>query len=207
MSLKDVSKNIKKYKEYPFLEKKLNEIREEIDKKQKEYLFLKNIKDFLFSNKELKNFLKVENIGPLTLFATHLKKGRYDQLDNYLRDLHKQAKKFKVKTTDEYVLLYLEPERYGPGGVDMELGLICRQKSNLKLPQNYYFRTLSRQKAAMYEYKGPHAYLTFVHKRLFYDDYFKRHKFSNLPFDWFVKNPENTKSPYDFLTKTVYPIE
>ncbi len=207
MSLKDVSKNIGKYKEYTFLEGKLSKIKEEIEQKQKEYLFLRNVNNFLFSNKNLENFLKVKNIGPFILFTTLLKKGRYDQVDNYARNLIEQAKKLKIKTTDQYILLYLEPERYGPGGIDMELGLICAQKSGVKLPQNYYFRTLPKQKAVIYNYKGPHPYLTFVHKRLFYDDYFKNHQMEKYPYDFYIRSPFNTKSPYDYLTKVVYPIE
>lgn len=207
MSLKDISKNIKKYNEYGFLEGKLSKIKEEIEEKQKEYLFLKNVNNFLFSNKKLENFLEVQNTGPFILFATALRKGRYDQIDNYVKDLYKQAKKYKIKATDKYILLYLEPERYGPGRIDMELGLICRQKLNVKLPSSYYFKKLPKQKSAVYDYKGPHPYLTFVHKRLFYDDYFKKHKFSDLPFDWYVRSFPNTKSPYDFFTKVVYPIE
>lgn len=207
LSLKDVSKSIKKYNEYGFLEEKLGKIKEEIEQKQKEYLFLKDVNNFLFGKKELKRFLKTENIGPFMLFATTIKHGRYDQIDNYARDLYRQAKKFKIKTTDKYIILYLEPDRYGPGGIDMELGLISIKKANIKLPSSYYFKTLPKQKAVIYDYKGPEQYLTFVHKRLFYDDYFKKHKFSNLPFDWCVRNFVNTKSQYDYLTKVVYPIE
>lgn len=206
MTLQDIAKNMKKYKEYSFLEGRLNKIKEEIEQKQKEFSFLKNVNNFLFSGKRLESFLKVQNVGPFTLFTTALGKGRYDQIDNYAENLYRQAKKFKIKTTDRYILLYLEPERYGPGGIDMELGLICRPKIKVKLPSNLYFKTLPSQRAVVYDYKGPHPYLTFVHKRLFYDDYFKKYKFAGLPFDWYVRSFPNTKSPYDFLTKVVYPI-
>lgn len=207
MSLQDIQKSIKKYNEYGFLERKLKKIKEEINEKLKEYQILKDVNNFLFSDKKLENFLKVQKVGPFVLFAKTLKRGRYHEIDDLAEELIKQAKKLKIKTTDKYILLYLEPERYGPGGIDMELGLICVQKANVELPSGFYFKTLPKQKAALYDYKGPHPYLTFVHKRLFYDDYFKKHKFSNLPFDWYVRSFPNTKSSYDFLTRVVYPIE
>lgn len=207
MSLSDISKSIRKYKEYTFLEKKLHEIKKEIDDKNKEYSFLKKVNDFLFSKEKLEAFLKTKNVGHYTLFTILKKNGRYDQLDDYVKDLQKQAEKLRIKATDKYILIYLEPERYGPNGIAMEVGLICAQKSADKLPPNYYFREIPKQKAVVYDYKGPHAYLTFVHKRIFYDDYFKKHLIEKYPYDFFVYNPFNTKSPYDFLTKVVYPID
>jgi len=206
MSLSDISKSIKKYREYSFLEGRLSNIKEEIEEKQKEYLFLKNINNFLFSKKDLKSFLKIENVGPFVLFATNIREGRYDQVDNYSRNLYKLAKKLKIKAKDKYVLVYLEPEKYGPGGINMEVGLICVEKKNIKLPSGYYFKTFPRQKAIVYNYKGPFGYLTFVHQRLFYSDYFKNLKFKNFPFDVYIYSYVNRKSPYDYLTRVVYPI-
>lgn len=207
MSLSDISKSIKKYNEYGFLEGKLNKIKEEIEQKQKEYLFLKNVNNFLFGNKKLEKFTTKKNVGPFILFAKLIKHGRYDQIDNYAENLRKLAKKFKIKTTNTYIALYLEPETYGPNNIALEIGLICDKSSNIKLPSNYYFKTLPKQKAVVFEYKGPLQYLTFVHQKLFYSDYFKKHSMKKYPYDFYVKSTLNTKSPYDFLTKVVYPIE
>lgn len=207
VSLKDIPNALSKYSEESFLEERLKRIREEIDEKEKEHKFLKNIKSFLFEDVE--KLLKTEDMGPFVLFCRFYQHTKYHSINPEIIKLYEEAEKLGIKTADKEIVIYNDPFRYGPNDTSLEIGLICSYKSipkDLVLPQGYYFKEYKKQKCLTYDYRGPFEYLTFIHSKIVLSK-FARERFKGEPFDIYIFGPLNIKSQYDYLTKAGYPID
>lgn len=200
--------NLKDKQRLPFLEQTLNKqlesIRLGIENKNKEYFFLKSIKEFLYHHDSPQKFVKIEILKPFTIFGTTYPKIGYNQIEEQISEVKKVAQKLKIPLTNQVIVRYHQPNLYQPKETILDIGFVCQNKIIKDLPKNFSFKKFPKQKALTYLYQGPKSYLTFIHQKLFYSEYFQRSKFSDLPFDWEFLNGK--KSEYEDITKIVYPI-
>lgn len=179
-----------------------------IKEKQKEFMLLKQINNILLPNPEPN--LKNQLIGPYQLFCLKIENGDYHKLDEYLNQLRKLANNLKVQVLDSEITVYLDPElKYKPKQSDLEIALIVKKmpkKALLLLPKNFYFRKFPKTKALTFTFTGPYNYLSLIYKKT--DQYIKdqKIKLTGPVFEMYLKNPKNTKSSFNYITKICYPI-
>ena len=189
------------------LGKELKRLDEFIKQKQKEMELLKEI-NFIFASNKFN--LKKETAGPYKLFCYRIEKGDYYQLDIYINELRKIAKSLKLKVFDREITFYLESElKYKPKNSNLEVALIIFEQPKVSftnLPKNYYFRAFPQTKALTFNFRGPYNYLSLAYNKI--DKYIEEEKIriKSPVFEIYLKNPINTRSSYDYLTKIVYPI-
>lgn len=190
------------------LNRELEKLDEFIKQKQKEMKLLKEVNSILASDKFN---LKKEAVGPYKLFCYRIEKGDYYKLDIYINELRKVAKSLKLKVSDKEITFYLDSElKYKPKNSNLEVALIILEQSKFrlpKLPKNYYFRAFLPTKALTFNFRGPSNYLSLVYNKI--DKFVKEKKIQikSSVFEVYLKNPTNTSSSYDYLTKIVYPID
>lgn len=189
----------------------LNDELEKLDKfimeKQKELKFLKQFNSIISGNTS--SILKQEGFGPFKLFCLKVEGGDYHKLDDYITELRKCAQELKLKTLDVEMTFYLDVDlEYRPKESNFEVALVVTDtpKFELTLPKGFYFRKFPKTKVLTFVFKGPYNYLSLVYKRI--DAHIKE---QSLPlkgpsFEVYLKNPINTHSPYDYMTKIGYPI-
>jgi DNA-binding transcriptional MerR regulator len=202
--LKEIGKVGKTYSEESFLNKKLVDIKKEIEEKQKQYNVLRTIKNDLIDGK-MKQHIKVNNVGPFFVFGKEFSDARYDRINADITDLYRKAKELGLSTTKAEHVLYLEPHEYGPHKTRLRISLIL-SKLPKSVPDGYYAKQIPNQKVLTYLYKGPYEYLTFVHKEM-YAIAKKRGFLKGYSFDMHPKGPLNSKSVYDYETLVGYPME
>lgn len=202
--LKEIGKVGETYSESSFLDKKLADIKTEIEEKKRQYNVLQIIKQDLIDGK-MAQHVKVKNVGPFFVFGKEFSDARYDRINADIVDLYKTAKKFGLSTKRSEHVLYLEPHEYGPHRTRLRISLILS-----KLPKNvsdgYYAEKIPSQKVLTYRYKGPYEYLTFVHKEM-YAIAKKRGFLKGYSFDIYTNGPLDTASEYDYETLVGYPME
>lgn len=187
------------------LGQKLESLASEIEEKQKEYNFLKNIDEIFKNNFSLKGKLKEESFGPYTLLCTRIE-GEYKNLPNYIKELWKQSKKLGIKCRQPEIVFYLE-HIFNPKKAKFEIALICSNKFSKKkfLPEGYHFKKFPKTKIYTYKYVGPFQYLNLIYEKLYaYMDKEKLDYTKGGVLELSIRGPLNTKSPYDYLTKLGY---
>ena len=202
--LKEIGKIGKAYSESSFLDKKLAELKAEIEEKQREYRALKVIKNDLIDGK-IKQNVKVGNVGPYLLFGKEFLDARYDRINADILELYKKAKDLGLSTKKQEHVLYLEPHEYGHHKTRLQISLIL-SKLPKHVPEGYYAKKIPKVKVFTYTYYGPYEYLTFVHKEM-YAIAKKRGFLKAYPFDIHPKGPLNATSKYDYETLVGYPME
>lgn len=189
-----------------FLNEELKNIGDQIFEAKKKYLFLNKVFLFLWSKSRLN--LDTKTIGPFNLFCFYIEKGKYSDISNYIHILWQEAIKLGLKCEKREVLFYLDPY-FKPKDTKIEVTLFCKSTPNLeqKLPENFYFRTLSKTKAYYYPYKGPYDFLPLIYQRLDYHFLVNRISINSPVFEIYENGPHNCRSQYDFLTKIYYPVK
>jgi DNA-binding transcriptional MerR regulator len=207
VTLRDIPKSLRNKSAKAFLTKRLAEVAQEIEEKQKEYRFLTTITEFLYSQNTHK-LIKHETFGPYLLFCVRRNHGRYDQIDNELMLLKKVAHEHKIALTGEKMIFYWNPYEYRPHDSDLEICLVCKPNSDtspVSIPDEFHFKTFEKQQVWTYTYVGPFEYLTFIHKTMF--ELTQAKKYESQPFDIHFAGPWDTESKYDFMTKIGYPVK
>lgn len=189
-----------------FLDERMEQVKKELDEKKKEYEFLKKIKQYIFDDNLLKH-LKTENIGPYTLLGAHFPQGRYDRIDEDSHEVRLFAEKLGLKADKREFTFYLDHDTYKPKDTRLENGVIVAGKisKNLKLPENYFVRTLPKTRALVLNYKGPFEFITLLYERLHELKITEKYKVG-LPLDIYIGGPFTTLSPYDYTTKIIFPL-
>lgn len=189
------------------LAQRLNQLKEEIDERQKEYQFLAQMQKFMFGDLDLNKALQSKYFGPYTLFCTLVHHCRYDEINNVIYTLKDEAKRLKIPVIDEQMVFYHELG-YHPQGTKLEISLICNRgidPPRYELSNGYYFKKYPKTKALSYVYTGPFQYLTFIHQRL--QDYiFSNKLLKGLIFDLHKAGPWNTKLEYEHVTILGFPV-
>jgi DNA-binding transcriptional MerR regulator len=201
-------KNIKRKRELDTpLKQRLAGVKKEIAEKQKEYKFLDEVEEFMFSNRHPKRELKLKSFGPYILFGTYTQNIRYDQINGVIYELKALAKRLKIPVKDQQMDFYFD-QGYHPSGTRLEIFLICKEKINSKkyqLPPGYFFKNYPKTKCLYYNYIGPYKYLTFIHKK--FAEYLEpKNVLKGLVFDLYKAGPWNKKSEYDHQTILGFPI-
>lgn len=189
------------------LDEELKELDNLIKEKQKDLQFLKQINNILSPNSS--PVIKSEIIGTFQLFCFKVNNGDYHKVDEYLNNLRNSAKELKLKQLDTELTFYLDEDfEYRPKQSNLEIALIIKKipEKTFALEKNYYFRKFPKTKTLTFTFKGPYNYLPLVYKKI--DKYIidQKIKLTGPVFEIYLKNPMNTKSSYDYVTKICYPI-
>lgn len=177
-----------------------------IKEKQKELKFLKEFNSVIDEKNEIK--LNKEKIWPSWLFSHKIEKGDYYKIDSYIRELKQTATTLGIKYKNSAIAFYYD-EGYNPKAAKLEIALICMGKIpsvKSNLPANHEFRKFHKCNALTFDFRGPYNFIEFVYKK--FNKYVKINKIqvTGAIFELYLNNPMNTKFPYDYLTKIVYPI-
>lgn len=192
-----------------FLDTQIRALKEEIEEKQKEYWFLKNIRQFMFSGMPAHHFLKEEAIGPYKILCMVVPKGRYHRIADDIKFLYTFAKEHKIPVTHKQFAFYLDALTYKPKDTGL---IICyelkgRKIPEITLPKGYFFREIPKMKAKVYTYKGPYEYITLIYQKLYEGgSEIREIDPSELGIDIQMNGPWNTKSEYDLITKIAFPL-
>ncbi len=188
---------------------RLKVLKEDIQKKEKEYKFLEKIKTFLFKDDNFKNVFQTKSFGSYMLFRMTVEHGEYAKITNYIKTLLKEARKLKLQCENRAIVFYLN-SAYNPKNTPLEIALVLRGSipriDARKLPDNFYFKEYPKTKALAFEYNGPYEYLILVYQKLF--NYLEKEKISlkSPGFDIYKYCPLNTVSQYDYQTTIGFPI-
>jgi DNA-binding transcriptional MerR regulator len=205
--LKKIPSTLKRKSAQSFIENKLWDVNNEIIEKQKEYIFLTKIKEFMYT-KNPRKLMSVQTFGPHLLFCLRTEHHRYDQINASITRLRELIKKYNVLCEDIQMVFYWDPYDYVPHDTQLEVCFVCKKGYTpppLDLPKNVYFKTFLKQKALTYEYQGPFEYLTFIHRTML--EMTRKYPYHGLPFDLHTKGPWNIESPYDFMSYVAYPVK
>jgi DNA-binding transcriptional MerR regulator len=202
--LKKISTTNQRHSGNLLLDKKLIELKTEIEERKRQYNVLKTIKRDLI-NKKMDQYLKIISVGPFFVFGKEFSDARYDRINADILALHKKAKELGLSTKMIQHILYLEPHEYVPNQTHLRISLIL-SKLPKNIPDGYYAEKIPNQKVLTYRYKGPYEYLTFVHREM-YSIAIKRGFAKEYPFDIHTKGPLNVTSEYDYETLIGYPIK
>lgn len=202
-----MKKALRKSTDEDFLNQELNKVGLEIEEKKRKYDFLDRINAFLHNKRSPEKFTNIEYVGPFQVLAIQKQNIEYSNLASIIRELYSLALKNGVSVIDQVIVTYHDPDNYQPKGTSLEIALICTFiPQNCSLPDGVEIKKIDRHRAITYLYEGPYEYLTFVHKKLVYSDYFKQFKLKPYAYDWEIKGGDRNISPYNYLTKVVYPI-
>lgn len=206
-------KQIKAESSEKMLNDKLDNLKEEITEKEKEYKFLEKIKSFLLDSGQTrmtKDIFQTKNFGPYNLFVMKVEHGEYVKITEYIKILLKEAGRLKLKCENYGRVFYLNSS-YNPKGTPLEIALICkpsisRLTSGSTEKGSFYFKNYPKTKALAFEYSGPYEYLILVYQKLF--SYLEKEKIilKSPGFDIYKNGPLNTESKYDYQTTIVFPI-
>jgi DNA-binding transcriptional MerR regulator len=208
--LKQIKEVLPTVTEDNFLDTQIAALKREIHEKQKEYTFLRNIRQFMFSGKPAHHFLKPETIGPYKMVGMTVPKGRYSTIADNMRHMYEFAKEHKISVTYVSFVFYLDAVTYKPKDTGLEICLQLRGNKipNVKLPKGYFYREFPKTKAKVYTYKGPYEYITLIYQKLYEGGpEIREINPSELGIDVQLNGPWNTKSPYDLVTKIAFPIK
>ncbi len=215
-------KEVKIAKSQQYLKKKIAQVRQELEEKQKEYNFLNTIDDFFFGKIDLKKVLKKESIGPFTLFGAYFPQGAYHSITPDIVRVENMAKKLGIKTTKSRVIFYLDPDKYKPKDTRLEIMVVCSPRFKrgqkvknvinpdqigVKPPQGYFFREFPKTTGYSFSYLGPADFITLVYERLHEQNILKKLPIEEYPIDYEVYGPPESKSVYDHLTKIIFPLK
>ena len=209
MSLKNIPKTLADKAIERTLELKLRMISELIEEKKKEYTFLTKVRSLLFE-KDVSKYLAERWFGPYTLFCMRVKHADYNKMDDYLKEVINQAKSLQISCTDQQMAFY-KTTAYEPRDTNIDVALICKQPNvttqHKTLPNNFYFKSLPRTKALVYDYTGPFIYFSLIYQKLF--NYIFENKISLVDhvFDIYHGNVQKKTSNYDSSALLAFPIE
>lgn len=177
-----------------------------IKEKQKELEFLKNFNSVI--DIKIKMKLKKEMVGQYRLFSHKIEQGDYYKIDTYIRELKQIATSLGIKYKSSAIAFYYD-EGYNPKAAKLEIALICIGKIpriEKILPSHHAFREFHKCSALTFDFRGPYNFIEFVYNK--FKKYIKTHKIliTGPIFELYLNNPTDTKSPYDYLTKIVYPV-
>lgn len=99
-------------------------------------------------------------------------------------------------------------DKYEPKNTTLEVALICEQveKKVFLLNKGYSIRKFPKTKCVTFNFQGPYHYLTAIYNGL--DRYVIDNNILIIGpvFEYYVINPVNANSPYEYITKICYPI-
>lgn len=200
-------KNVRETISKPYLEKKIAQVRQELLEKRKEYNFLLRINKFFFDKVDLKKELKEESFGQHTLFGTYTPQGAYHKINADIERVDREARRIGIKTTGRQIIFYLDPDKYKPKNTRLEITTICKKiPKAIKIPKGFFVRKFRKTRGLAFAYRGPSEFITLVYERLHEHDNMEKFAVEKYPFDYEIYGTLNKKSPYDHLTKIVFPF-
>lgn len=207
MPLKKIQLTIKQHALEEALAEQLKTVKQTIEEKQKEYIFLQTMNEFLFTKPNIKKYLKQRYVGPFSLLFLHISKGDYDKVTEYLAELKQTAQQLNISlTTDEF--LFYGGTLYQPkhAMLDVAIGIKGNVSTSSFLPSSYHIKHFPRTKALVFSYTGPYQFLTLIYPKLF--DYLneKKIELSGQVFDWYRQHPQTVSSQYEHVTELVFPL-
>lgn len=204
--LREIRDLIKMRKDKVSLEDKLTKLDLELKKRQKELNFLKEINSLIFDNLSFEKEVKEEIVGPFNLFCFYVEKGNYYQITDYINELVKQAKHLGIRLGDKEIAFYHDFE-YKPKNTKLEVGILCKSiPDNISLPEHFSFKKFPATRALIFTFKGPYSFISLAHKK--FDEVVekKKIKLKGPVFEYYIKTPLHSKSPYGYITKIGYPV-
>src|SRR3989344_1685705 len=159
-------------------------------------------------DKDLNKVFHKEKVGPFNLFCFKLENGTYDSVNKYRTQVREEAKRLGLSVEQRDIILYFDTD-YRPKNARLEFSVICKKdhsKEGIEVKEGYYFRTMPKTKALVYDYQGLNAYFILVYQRLFDYIYDNRIQLKNSVFDINLEEPEAKLSPFDYRTKLIFPI-
>lgn len=204
--LSDIKHALRKTSQKNFLNKEIEKVALDINEKKKKYDFLLRVNSFLNDGDSPDKFIKIEKIPEMTIFGIRKEKISFSNLKEVINAIYKEAEKQKISLSSNIILRYLQPETYQPKDANVEVAVVCEKNIYpLNLPNQYFIRVIPSMRVLSCIYQGPYEYLTFIHQKLFYSEYFKKFQFTDYPFDLEFKPLSD--SQYDKVTKIIYPIK
>lgn len=189
-----------------FLQEKMGEIKKQIEEKEKEYEFLKQIRHFLFADENIEKLFKKDFVGPYIMLTKRTTQGRYDKIEEEVTEMISVAKKLHIVLEGTQMTFYLDPVSYKPLDTHLELAIVLKATEipSVVLPEGYVFRMFTKTKIIAYPYRGPYAYITLVYQKIRNSTIAGITKESrsidiHLPV-------ESGTSEYEKLTKIAFPI-
>lgn len=204
LALKEINKVGGQNSKNTLLDKKLSELKAEIEEKTRQYNVLRTVKKDLVDGKMEQN-LKIKNVGPFFVFGKEFVDARYDRINADILDLYGKAKELGLSTRTIQHVQYLEPHEYVPNQTRLRISIVLA-KLPKHVPSGYYAEEVPSQKVLTYRYQGPYEYLTFVHREM-YALAKKRGFLKGYSFDVHTKGPLNATSEYDYETLIGYPMK
>jgi DNA-binding transcriptional MerR regulator len=150
------------------LHKKMQEIREQIEEKEKEYEFLRKIRHFLFADEDISSLFKKETIGPYILLSRKTMQGRYDKITDEITEMVSVANKLHIPLEGTQLTVYEAFNTYQPIQTSLELALVVKTNAipSTALPEEYFFRLFPKTEITYYAYHGPYAYITLLYQKI-----------------------------------------
>jgi len=191
-----------------FLDKKLQNMQQDISEKQKQLVFFQQMKDVLYSNKDADLLLQEESIGPFVLLCLKNEHGSYARLFEDTQKIITVAKAHNLALTNEEMTFYLDPFVYNPKETKLEVASILRLDTipkDILLPEGFYFKYLPKITVRTFTYRGPFTYLALVYQK-FHEKSKNRQLLANeLYFDYILHGPWDSASEYEYVTKLCFP--
>ncbi len=187
------------------ISEQIENLKKDLEEKKKKLDFLERMSSLLLSDQSFEKVFKKESLGPFTLFSLRLN-GNYNEISKYRELVQKEAKKLKIVTTNEDVVLYLD-SKYKPKNTPLEVSVICKNEaSNVNLPDGFSIRKFPKTEVYSYNYQGPENYLILLYQRLFDTLIRNKVKLSGEVFDIYLNNLEVKISEFDNKIKLCFPI-
>lgn len=190
------------------LDEELRQLENFIQQKQAELKFLKSNQDIFSDEGDLTKHIKKDLVGPFDLFSWFIEHGDYYKIDGYIRELKSLANTLGIKYKDPAITLYLD-DGYNPKDAKLEIALICTgafQAKDLALPKDYSFKRFKKIKVLAFDFQGPYGFIEFAYKKLNKHLEDQKIKVAAPVFEYYLKNPMNTKNKLNYLTKICFPI-
>jgi hypothetical protein len=146
----------------------MQEIREQIEEKEKEYEFLRKIRHFLFADEDISSLFKKETIGPYILLSRKTMQGRYDKITDEITEMVSVANKLHIPLEGTQLTVYEAFNTYQPIQTSLELALVVKTNAipSTALPEEYFFRLFPKTEITYYAYHGPYAYITLLYQKI-----------------------------------------
>lgn len=189
---------------------KLKAMRQLLVEKHKEYEVLSELYRFLFGNFDLMKDVKQETVESEVVFGMTVTDGRYDRINEDIVKLQQVAKEHGIRLTGRQIVTYLDNSQYHPQKTPLEITLTIQDTIGVRkenLPKQYFIKTQPQQKAYVYTYRGPFAYITFVYQKLEEEGILNKFPVVDRPFDIHLAGPWSHQSEYDHVTKICYPVK
>lgn len=106
------------------------------------------------------------------------------------------------------MVLYHDPVNYKPLNTRIDISVILKEKpeKDIPIPEGFFVKTFPKTTAYVYDYRGPHDFITLVYEKLHELHITKKLPVIYRPFDIQMEDFLTPHSEYDLVTKICFPI-